>query len=162
MYLESLKSKLKNEDLVICDKGYLSNNKPINNRWFHTDRTPTKSNVINFKTDLLLQNNWIFADLAQFTQLKRLKVSQISFDQLRQFHLVNNLEHLEIDLLVAELNRPGKNGDLVRLPKLKKLYIGEFDKMSTRILFDTPLLEAVYFGTCGPFADQIEIEFNRN
>ena len=147
-YLGELQSKFKNEDLVICDDDYLFNGKPFNNRWFYTESTVVKSNLVIYN-DLQVARDSFFQILyTMFTALKRLKISRITFAQLKKFVCLASLEHLEIDTFLEDEKKFSKVVKRpIRLPALKRLHLNVFAQdLVGKIPFSTKALQAVHFG----------------
>lgn len=140
--LERVRPKFENENLVICEPDYVFNNRFWTPHLDHCD-------PVDYNREVLLRSTLLLKNLAKFTNLKRLKVSEISFAQLRRLEQVAGLEVLEIDLLTVDttfnFNVP------LKFQQLQCMRIGEYkSNLLTSIPFRTPSLVAVSFGKFGP------------
>ena len=141
---DKVTSRFDNHDLVICEDNFL-----FNNRWFRTEHTPDCSTV-DYDKDVLVRSEFIFTNLTSFTRLRRVKITQIRYSQLKQFEQLN-LKHLEITHLIADQYASSvffKNS--IRMPALKRLLIGSFSGTAIyfkrAFKFEAYALEAIYLG----------------
>lgn len=132
-----------NKNYEINDLVVSSNLNGLDNRWWKCWE------LINYRENLV----W-FLDLSYPTSLlnnlRRLKIkNDLKFNEFKRigrFRLLNHLEingTLELDELVDEFE------SIIDLPNLRILYIRNVERKyenSNRILFNSTLLESVYFG----------------
>lgn len=134
----------KDESLVICENDFI-----FNNRWFHTTAEPGNSDLVKHRK-VMMRTPVLFIvlvpRLSKFTNLKRMKISKITFEDLLALEKVPLLEHLEIDALTVTNDCAAKLNQPVRLPRLNRLKIREINNGFSSITFLTPELNAVYFG----------------
>lgn len=145
---EKLQPYLLNKDLVICEDDC-----SFNNRWFHT---PTNDRI-DYGLNVLVRTQMFFDGLSLFEFLRRIKISQITVVQLKEFEKCNTLEHLEIDILFDDPSKVSTAkssdaddenlSDVIQLFNLKRLYLGDFDaELKGRVKINGSSLEAVFFG----------------
>ena len=132
----------------------------FDNRWYNaplTGRSPPRQDdfenenldLVDYTTDLLPISNLVFESLPTFDLLERLKIMQITVDQLKQIEKLARLTVLEIGLLLPDKCDSATLRKPFALPSVRTLCIKQFHKalvLPENLKFDTPSLETVCFG----------------
>ena len=143
--------KQQKSSLVLCDESYI-----FDNRWYNAPKYDAQNDIENFdlvdcQSELLLVSNAVFEALPTFDCLQRLKVMQITVDQLKQMERLTKLKVLEIGILLPSASNALDLARPFQLPLIQTLCIKEFHQnlnLVDNLKFNTPALETVCFGKC--------------